>query len=206
MDKTADISKIITKGESETVEFKESFNDEALETIGALSNAKGGTILVGITDSGNVVGFNNGRKTLEDIANRIQEVTDPRLQPSLSVIHYKKKDILVIQISPTSRIPVSIRGRFFRRSGRTNQRMSHEEIMQRMTTNTGLSWDAFIETSASMEDIDVRLIQRFIQTANKLGRRPIPEKTSEEQILRKFDLIQDDSPTRAALLLFGKKS
>lgn len=34
----SNISNFITTGESETLEFKESFNDEALETIGAFSN------------------------------------------------------------------------------------------------------------------------------------------------------------------------
>lgn len=199
-----DISKLVTVGESETVEFKESFSDEALETIGAFSNARGGIVLVGITDFGEVCGFQTGKKTLEDIANRIQDVTDPRLQPSLSILHYEKKNVLAIQVYPSSRIPVSIRGRFFRRSGRTNQRMSHEEIMQRMIANTGLSWDAFIESGATWSDLDSDLINRFIQTANKLGRRPVPEQVSEQEFLRKLNLIQDGFPTRAAILLFGK--
>jgi ATP-dependent DNA helicase RecG len=200
----ADILKLVARGESETVEFKETFNDEALETIGALSNAKGGMILVGVKDSGEICGFQIGKKTIEDIANRIQDVSDPRLQPSITTLHYEKKNILAIQIYPSSRVPVSIRGRFFRRSGRTNQRMSHEEIMQRMAANTGLSWDAFIETGATLNDLDSDLIKRFIQAANKLGRRPAPKQTSEQEFLRKLDLIQDGSLTRAAILLFGK--
>ena len=63
-----------------TVEFKESFNDEALEAIGAFSNARGGILLIGVEDSGRVCDFQIGKKTVEDIANRIQTVTDPRIQ------------------------------------------------------------------------------------------------------------------------------
>ena len=69
---SSDVSNLISKGESETIEFKESFNDEALETIGALSNAKGGIILVGVKDSGQVRGIQIGKKSVEDIANKIQ--------------------------------------------------------------------------------------------------------------------------------------
>jgi hypothetical protein len=37
---------MLSQGESETVEFKASFNDEALETIGAFANAAGGAPLI----------------------------------------------------------------------------------------------------------------------------------------------------------------
>jgi predicted HTH transcriptional regulator len=42
--------------ESETVEFKESFDREVPVSAGALANTRGGTIFIGITDRGNVVG------------------------------------------------------------------------------------------------------------------------------------------------------
>ena len=42
---STEISKVLASGESETVEFKESFHDDALETIGALANAQGGVLL-----------------------------------------------------------------------------------------------------------------------------------------------------------------
>ncbi|OIP31829.1 MAG: hypothetical protein AUK23_05825 [Deltaproteobacteria bacterium CG2_30_43_15] len=38
------LKKIIRTGESETVEFKESFNDAVIETLSAFANASGGTV------------------------------------------------------------------------------------------------------------------------------------------------------------------
>jgi ATP-dependent DNA helicase RecG len=137
------IGSLIAMGESETLEFKESFGDEALEVIGSFSNARGGILLIGVKDSGEVCGFQIGKNNLEEIANRIQNVTDPRLQPSLLICQYKSKEILVIQPTAKTGAPVSVRGRYFRRVGKTNQRMSHDEIMQAMIASSGLSWDAF---------------------------------------------------------------
>jgi ATP-dependent DNA helicase RecG len=37
------LAEILSQGESEGVEFKSSFNDEALETLGAFANAAGGS-------------------------------------------------------------------------------------------------------------------------------------------------------------------
>lgn len=197
------IHKLLESGESETVEFKESFNDEALETIGAFANARGGLLLLGIKNSGEKCGFQIGKKTLEDIANRIQEVMDPRIQPSLSYYTIEGKKILIVQVVPSSGSPVSVRGRYFRRVGRTNQRMSHEEIMQRLIAKTGSSWDAHIENKATLSDLSSDHIQQFLVAVREKGRLPIPNRASEEEVLRKLGLIRDNKPTRAALLLFG---
>lgn len=200
------IASLIAMGESETLEFKESFGDEALEVIGSFSNAHGGILLIGVKDSGEVCGFQAGKNNLEEIANRIQNVTDPRLQPSLLICQYKNKEILVIQPTAKTGVPVSVRGRYFRRVGKTNQRMSHDEIMQAMIASSGLSWDALLEPTATLADLDSDLIHRFVNEVKKLGRRPVTEQVTDYEFLRKIDLIQNTIPTRAALLLFGKKT
>lgn len=195
---------LISKGESELVEFKESFGEKVLETLSSFSNSRGGTIFIGVTDTGEICGANVGKKTLEDISNRIQESTDPRVQPFLSVVKHEKKSIIVIKVEAGSGSPVSVRGRYFRRSGRTNQRMSHEEIMQRMISSTGASWDSVLEFKSSLDNLDQGMIQRFVDAVKRSGRRPIPEQSSNYEFLRKIGLIEGDVPTRAALLLFGK--
>lgn len=197
------LSDLIALGESETVEFKESFGDEALEAIGAFANARGGIVIIGVKNSGDIIGFQIGKKTLEDISNRIQEATDPRLQPSITIIQYGKKNIVLIQISTVTGVPVSVRGRYFRRAGKTVQRMSHEEIMQRMVASTGLSWDAIVEPTSTFSDLNPEKIGRFVQALKTKGRLSIPAQATDEEVLRKLDLIKDNIPTRAALLLFG---
>lgn len=56
------LTDLIASGESEILEFKESFGDEALETIGAFANARGGILLVGVKDSGIIHGVHVGKK------------------------------------------------------------------------------------------------------------------------------------------------
>ena len=46
----------IPKKESETVEFKLSFDKETIETITAFANTKGGKIYIGISDRGDKKG------------------------------------------------------------------------------------------------------------------------------------------------------
>ena len=195
--------RLISNGESETVEFKESFNDEAIEALCAFMNAKGGMLLLGIKDSGIICGFDIGKKTLEDIANRILEATDPRIQPSISTITHENKVIVIITVPSSAGAPISVRGKYMRRVGRTNQRMSHEEIMQRIIASNGTSWDAIIEPNANLSDLNMDAIDSFVEIVKKVGRQPIPANTPSIKFLQKIELIKNDKPTRASLLLFG---
>jgi ATP-dependent DNA helicase RecG len=47
---------LVKKGECETVEFKISFDREAIETLAAFANTKGGTVLIGVQNSGKLCG------------------------------------------------------------------------------------------------------------------------------------------------------
>jgi ATP-dependent DNA helicase RecG len=193
---------LIKQGESEIVEFKESFNDSALEAVGAFSNAGGGTVFIGVTDQGQAIGLQIGKKTIEDMANRIQEASDPRIQPSISILEHEEKKIIAIHVAKSTGIPISIRGRFYKRTGKTKQRMSHEEITHCMLASTNISWDAKTEPKTTLQQLDRKLIERFIQAVNKLGRRPIPSDTPVEELFDKFGLMNGGELTRAALLLF----
>ncbi len=82
--------------------------------------------------------------------------------------------------------------------------MSHEEIMQKMISSTGLSWDSVLEPTSTIKDLDFEKINRFIYSIKKSGRLPIPEQATELEFLRKIELIREEVPTRTALLLFAK--
>jgi ATP-dependent DNA helicase RecG len=76
--------------------------------------------------------------------------------------------------------------------------------MQRIAASSGKSWDGVVEKSADLTSLDNGIIQQFIGAVKKSGRRPIPEQISEQEFLRKMELVQDGHPTRATILLFGK--
>jgi ATP-dependent DNA helicase RecG len=67
----SDIVELIKQGESSLVEFKETFDKEAVETVGAFANTKGGSLLIGVSDKGKIKGLTIGKTTLRDWANQI---------------------------------------------------------------------------------------------------------------------------------------
>jgi len=62
---------LVKKGECETVEFKISFDKEAIETLAAFANTKGGTVLIGVQNSGELCDVQLGKETLQNWTNQI---------------------------------------------------------------------------------------------------------------------------------------
>lgn len=195
------LSTLNKHSESETLEFKESFDKKALETIGAFANSFGGTILIGVRDDGHVTGIVIGNNTLEDWTQRMQSNIQPRILPSIALRDYNGRTVVAIKVDQAND-PVSVDGRFVKRVGRTNQLMSPEEIKQRLIASSGTSWDAQVVSEATMSDLDQNAVSRFISLVKTTGRRPVGEHGPDE-ILSKMELVKNGLPTRAAILLFG---
>ena len=66
------------------------------------------------------------------------------------------------------------------------------------------SFDATACPKASREDIDVENVTRFIRDARRARQFPLTEHTPSEDLLKHLNLLDDDRPTNAAVLLFGK--
>lgn len=198
-----DLSHLDEHSESETLELKESFDSKAVETIGAFANSSGGTILVGVRDDGHVVGIKLGTNTLEEWAQRMQSKLQPRFMPSVRKRTYQKRTVVEINVD-RSNSPITVDGRFIKRVGRTNQMMGPDEIKQRLFASSGTSWDAQIVNNATIDDLDPQAIAKFISLVKEAGRRPLGKEKANE-VLEKLELVQKGKPTRAAILLLGKK-
>ncbi len=197
------VLEILAEGESETVEFKRSFDKETLETVSAFANTKGGLIVIGVSRQGRIQGVVIGRETLRDWANQVVQGTG--VQPSLKSTKYEGKTLVVISVAESHIRPVLYRGRPYKRVGSTNWEMSVEEITRLVLQGRGVTWDELPEIRASIDDLDPEKIKRFIELANRIGRRPIPEEEEPLKVLVKLGLIQEGKPTRAAILLFGDR-
>lgn len=82
MTKDAKRKKAIPAGESETVEFKSSFDREVIETLAAFANAKGGKVFVGISDNGKAAGVQLNKETIQAWINQAKQLTSNALIPA----------------------------------------------------------------------------------------------------------------------------
>jgi ATP-dependent DNA helicase RecG len=200
--RSEDLKKLLEGGESETVEFKASFDKETLETSVAFANTKGGIILTGVSDKGEIKGIQIGKETLKDWTNQISQSTEPRIIPEIEIDQIDGKNVAVIRIKEFPIKPVSTKGRCFRRVKNSNRIMQPHEIGEMHFQSTGLSWDKLPVTDSSVDDIDIEKIKKYIESTKDAGRRKISSTEKPLQVLEKLELIKDGKPTWAAILLF----
>src|SRR4030042_6804126 len=93
-----DIHNLIKQGEGTTIEFKENFGKEAIETAGALANTQGGHILIGVDKKGIIKGVTLTNETLKNWGNHISQVSQPMFIPELQSFTKDEKHIIVISI------------------------------------------------------------------------------------------------------------
>ncbi|OGS20214.1 MAG: hypothetical protein A2252_06340 [Elusimicrobia bacterium RIFOXYA2_FULL_39_19] len=200
-----ELKQLIKNGECETLDFKECFDKEAIETAGAFSNSKGGTILIGVTDKGIIKGIQIGKETTNDWVNQIAQASNPRIIPDIDVVTIDGKKIIDIVIKECPIKPVAVKGKCFRRVNNSNRLMTPQEIAHMHYNSLEMSWDMTPAKGYSLKDIDEKLVHVYRNTANTTGRRKIPKTETVHQILNKLELVYNDTPTWASLLLFGKR-
>jgi len=201
------MNEIIAKKESENIEFKKSVGEwkEIVETVSAFSNTSGGKILVGISNSGKIIGVKIGKDTIEDLTNKIVSNTDPKVYPKISVEEIEKKKIIVIEVKESADKLVLAFGRPYKRIGRSTIKMSKDEYEKLVLEKhrEELRFDKQFCKGASLKDIDEEKVKWFLREAKREHGLKIEEKTPVAEILTKLKLITIGKLTNSAILLFG---
>ena len=187
------------KREGETLEFKAQWTDRALEDLAAFANHKGGSVLVGIADDGQVVGFAPSDKQLQQISNQVVDTLG--IRPEIGIERRRGQPVLSIRVK-SSVIPVSCRGRYLVRVGSVNREMNPEQIARRLMEKLGETWDGLAS------DVDIRAVDReAVREFVRLAKARLPRaKVSDPpiRILENLKLLRDGSLTKGGVLLFGR--
>lgn len=192
--------------ETEMVEFKQSLGEwrEIVETCAAFATAKGGCIHVDVDNKGKVTGVEIGKGTIEDITNKIVQNTNPRVVPSVSIREKEGKSVVVLNIKESPSKPVYAFDRPYRRSGRSNQRLSPEEAAHLYLESRGITWDETLLPDASVKDINAAEVKRFVGRARRERRWNVEPDAPVKKVLKQLGLFRGEKGTVAAILLFGK--
>jgi ATP-dependent DNA helicase RecG len=202
---TSEPAQLLRAGESETVEFKQSTGEmrEIVETVGAFANTRGGTILVGVTNAGEVRGVTVGKGTLEALTNAIYQQTDPKVFPSLTLADEHGKTVLVLRVEESPIKPVLVHGRGLKRVGRSNHVLSSNELTRLFFESERMSWDAGPIPDATMDAVGADVLEQFVRRARQERNMALESAVTMPQVLEKLGLLHHGRLSRAALLLFG---
>jgi ATP-dependent DNA helicase RecG len=106
--------------EDQNIEFKESWRDEYLKWICGFANSSGGKLCIGINDQGKITGIDNYAELLEQLPNKFRDILG--IYPEVNLQEEKGKHFLEIIVFRYD-VPISLRGKYYIRSGSTLQEL-----------------------------------------------------------------------------------
>lgn len=205
------IKEFIKEKESQTLEFKKSLAEEKeiLETVSAFANKEGGKILVGIEENKDgsikeITGIEIKGKIIENLTNEIKQNTDPVIFPSIKVERMEGKGVLSIEIKESPSKPVFAKEKAFKRVGRSNLKLTAEEIRNQAKDGVGYSFTELVCKEAKLEDIDEEKVKWFLKEARRQRNLSLEEDLPVKEVLIRLKLLKKGGLTNAAVLLFGK--
>ena len=187
--------------ETQNIEYKSSWHDEYLKWICGFANAQGGKIYIGKDDEGKVVGVENFKDLMEEIPNKIKN--NIGIIADVNLLQEDGKHYIEIIVLPYS-VAISLRGRYYYRSGSVKQELTGVALSEFLLKRTGLTWDEVIEPQATFADIDEKSFRAFLVMSKEKGRLPDVEGLTIEEIFDKLRLTENGQIKRAAIVLFGK--
>ncbi len=202
----AEIVDILNRGEDSTRQFKENFTsiDNLTVEITAFANTDGGTIIIGVSDTGEMKGLSKEdiQRLNQWISNATTNKIDKPVFVKTEILVCDDKRIMIITVPRGNNKPYAVnRVDVWVKSGADKRRASIEEVL-RLAQTSGLLFADELETEATMTEFDEDFFRRrykkyYKEELEKLG---IPL----EQLLDNLKIAKNNRLTLAGLLLFGK--
>lgn len=187
--------------ESHNIEYKSVWRDDYLKYICGFANANGGKLYIGIDDNEKVTGINNFNELLEQLPNKFRNFLGVYAEVNLQ----QQNDKYFIEIIvPRYDVPISLKGKYYVRTGSTLQELSGPTLNEFILKRTGKTWDDLPEPKASVNDIDGPSVRKFLKDARAARRINVEDDIGIHDLLEKLRLLEDGQLKRAAIVLFGK--
>jgi predicted HTH transcriptional regulator len=111
-----DLKNLIQTGESSFLEFKHSVAspEKIAREIAAFANTKGGTILIGVEDSGEMLGVEGYHEEEFWLNQAAKDECIPEIPIHIELLNLGERDILIVKVPEAEKKPVYVKGKKIR--------------------------------------------------------------------------------------------
>jgi ATP-dependent DNA helicase RecG len=200
---TESLRTILARGPSQSVELMpEPTAADLAETLTALANADGGTILVGLRDDGSV--SDSVGEDVEALLLRAQSLCRPPVSAGWRTVSLPGGEAVAISVSRSGQPHRLSNGRILVRSGARNRALNPLEAQQlEAARGGGGSFEEQPAVGTTVDDLDPELIAEY--AAKRAERAPRGERPEGKELLLEAGALGlDGVPTMAGILLFGR--
>lgn len=211
-----ELEKIIKSGESLTVEFKSWIKTAskkesvtlAVNELAALANTKGGVLLFGIEDNGDVTGCTN--YDIQNFIEAIYDKTRPPLFVECEVIEYQGKDVIVLSVETDGQTYATTDGRCLKRLGKNSKPFYPEEMSNRYSSLQTPDFSGQVIVDSRIDDIDSLEVYKLKERLKLRDTTSTLAEMEDMAFLRDLSLVKradgEEKLTIAGLLFVGKES
>jgi ATP-dependent DNA helicase RecG len=197
----------LAKGEDTHTQFKENIHnpEQLAQEMIAFSNSLGGTIIIGVTDKGEIKGLADEdiRRLNQMISNTSSENVKPPIFPKIEIIAIEDRKVLLVHIPYGFNKPYCTnKGVYYTKSGSDKRKVSQDELRRLFQESGKLYAEEMIFKNTAGRDIDLELFKQFHE--KKYGIPFEGDEKSLPQALENLNLASGGFLNMAGLLLFGK--
>jgi len=157
----------LTYVEGEFLELKREMTSDLAKEIVAFANTKGGKILIGVEDSGEVVGVADAKKICEGLSSYIRDTINPDISTmiSISVEDFFENEIVVIDVLRGTERPYYLAKKglhpngVFVRLGNTSVPVSEFAIRQMLLETGGVNYEDLVSFN---QDLHFDYAKKFL--------------------------------------------
>jgi ATP-dependent DNA helicase RecG len=207
-----ELLELLGRGEDSRTQFKQTVtNAESIAgDIAALSNTKGGRILIGVNDQGIAIGLSTDdiRRINQLISNAATDLVRPSVNPISENLKVGEAVIIVVTVHEGISKPYADnKGVFWVKSGADKRRVTSREEIQRMLQSAELVYaDEIPVESATSQDIDLQHFSGFFekQYGEPLDAALDKAGITLDRLLNNLRLSRETKLNLAGVLLFGR--
>lgn len=197
---------LLKEGESDQMEFKTSIDKMAIgKAICSFLNAKGGRVLVGIDESGQVKGVSNANAHAERLKIFLLSQIVPEAPITISNEPIDDKEIILLKVYKGSKQPYIFDGNIYYREGKQTKRATSGQISELIhgRQKSEIHWERSPAINVELEDLDQKLIRSTIEESRRNHRGNF-ESDDVLDFLSYYGLYENGYFSNACVVLFAK--
>lgn len=201
------LKNLLKLGESETLEIKQtSLKQGIAKTLCSFLNGKGGKIILGISDNGDVVGVKHAQQTIKALEVYLSRSIIPDVPSSFSILSIDGKECIICSVWAGSRKPYIFDGSIYYRRGSSTQKASSQEISELIHGRqlAELHWERQLALGVDYEDLDEDLINTTFEAFVKRHPESFVGENGALEFLNELGLYQNGGFTNACVILYAK--
>ena len=178
--------------------------DMLAETLVAMANGNGGTVLLGVTGhNGNIVGVRDPGEAVDTVLQAALSIEPQLIVPLPQIVRLSGKSVIIIQIPVGMPHVYALKGHYLQRQGLDNTPLNPATLRRLIVERGEASFENEVVPDTTISDLVWEKVKIYASSLSGMG------ESTPEQILVKRGCLRDQNgmlkPTYAGILLFGKE-